>query len=59
MTSSGYEYEVLNGTQISQRFPDLTYEHGHLGLFDPSAGVLLASRVLNVMQVKLTYTVLQ
>ena len=43
----GLQHELLSGYKISQKFPAFSIPDDYYGLYQPDAGIVLASRVLN------------
>ena len=51
MQELGVHYEVFHQAEMRRRFPQLRFGPSHVGVLDPSSGVLKAQRALTAFQV--------
>lgn len=53
LSRHGIEHECLSSADLKQRFPNIRFTGGEVGLLDKTGGVLYADKALGALQVRL------
>lgn len=53
LSRQGIEHECLSPADLKQRFPNIRFTGGEMGLLDKTGGVLYADKALRALQVRL------
>lgn len=53
LSRQGIDHECLSSVDLKQRFPNIRFTKGEVGLLDKTGGVLYADKALRALQVRL------
>ena len=53
LSRQGIDHEYLSSVDLKQRFPNIRFTRGEVGLLDKTGGVLYADKALRALQVRL------